>query len=107
MKTTVNFYHFEQAFKSIRPNNFSYEGLKALFNWLEDCEDQTGEEIELDVIALCCDFTEYASLAEFQADYGSEYESIEDISEATTLIDIDIEENEEGEPDGPFIIQCF
>lgn len=59
MKTTVSRYDFERAFVDAdRKENFSYEGLKALFDYLEDYEEQTGEEIELDVIALCCDYAE-------------------------------------------------
>lgn len=59
MKTTVSFYDFERAFVDAgRKDQFSYEGLKALFEYLEDYEEQTGEEIELDVIALCCDYNE-------------------------------------------------
>jgi hypothetical protein len=46
-------------------------------------------QIELDVIALCCDYAEYESLEEFQEDYGEDYESIEDIESATTVIPID------------------
>ena len=59
MKTTVSRYDFERAFVDAdRKENFSYEGLNALFDYLEDYEEQTGEEIELDVIALCCDYAE-------------------------------------------------
>jgi hypothetical protein len=59
MKTTVSRYDFERAFVDAdRKENFSYEGLNALFDYLEDYEEQTGEEIELDVIALCCDYSE-------------------------------------------------
>lgn len=59
MKTTVSRYDFERAFADAgRKDQFSYEGLKALFDYLEDYEEQTGEEIELDVIALCCDYAE-------------------------------------------------
>jgi hypothetical protein len=59
MKQTINFYDFERAFADMdRKENFSYEGLKLLFDYLEDYEESTGEEIELDVIAICCDYTE-------------------------------------------------
>jgi hypothetical protein len=58
MKTTVNFSTFQTAFENLRPNNFSYEGLTALFDWIEQQENDTGIEQELDVIALCCDFIE-------------------------------------------------
>lgn len=59
MKTTVSRYDFERTFVDAgRKDQFSYEGLNALFDYLEDYEEQTGEEIELDVIALCCDYSE-------------------------------------------------
>lgn len=107
MKTTVTEYTFRRAFEEIRPDNFSYAGLGALFDYIEDIERDLGEELELDVIAICCDFSEYASLAEFQADYGAEYESIDDIRDNTTVIDIDLDEDEDGNEDGSFIIQNF
>jgi hypothetical protein len=59
MKTTVSKYDFERAFADAdRKENFSYEGLGLLFDYLEEYEDSTGEEVELDVIALCCDYAE-------------------------------------------------
>lgn len=41
-----------------RAEKFSYEARKALFDYFEELEDETGEKIELDVIAICCDFSE-------------------------------------------------
>ena len=58
MKQTINFYDFERAFKAIRPDNFSYEGLRVLFDWFEQMDDDCGTETELDVIAICCEFSE-------------------------------------------------
>lgn len=59
MKTTVSRYDFERAFADAdRKENFSYEGLSVLFDYLEDHEEQTGEELELDVVVLCCDYSE-------------------------------------------------
>ena len=99
MISTINQYDFVDAFKRLRPNNFSYEGLLALFDWFEELEDQGNEQMELDVIAICCDFSEYHDLKEFQNDYGDEYESLEDIENSTTLIKINYEDR--------FIIQQF
>lgn len=58
MKQTVNYYQFEQAFSDCNRLNHFPEGLRDLFNYLQEYEESTGEEIELDVIALCCDYTE-------------------------------------------------
>ena len=69
MKTTLTETAFKDAFQSIRPDNFSYAGLCELYEWLESYEEDTGQEYELDVIALCCDFSEY-TLEELKNSYG-------------------------------------
>ena len=82
MKTTVSHYDFTEAFKDYgRSDNFSYEGLKALFDYLEDLESDIGEQIELDVVAICCDFSEYDSAREAAEHYGFEAEVDEDEDE--------------------------
>ena len=88
MKQSINEYQFRDAFHKMgRGEQFSYDGLKALYDYLEQLEDEIGEEIELDVIALCCKYSEYACLEDFQEDYGKrDYKSIEDIEERTTVI---------------------
>tara|TARA_R110000824_G_scaffold41168_1_gene122709 strand:- start:680 stop:982 length:303 start_codon:yes stop_codon:yes gene_type:complete len=100
MIQTINEWDFRNAFKSTSQykDAFSYEGLKALYDYLEDYEDSTGEQIELDVIGLCCEYSEYDSLKDFQEDYSEDYESIEDIEGETQVIMID---------DTSFIIQQF
>ena len=99
MIRTINEYDFIDAFKKMgRTDNFSTSGLIALYEYLEMLGDDLGQEIELDVIALCCEYAEYDNLEEFQADYGDEYETIEDIQSATSVIMID---------DDSFIIQQF
>lgn len=50
---------FRDEFRACgRADQFSYEGLGLLFDYLEQYEIDTGEIMELDVISLCCDFTE-------------------------------------------------
>ena len=58
MKTTVYENEFIKMFQDIRPNNFSLGGLHRLYEGLTEFEEDTGEELELDVIAICCDFRE-------------------------------------------------
>jgi hypothetical protein len=57
---TLNKHQFIDSFKSwdTYSNHFSYEGLELLYDWLEMQKAQSDEDIELDVVALCCDFTE-------------------------------------------------
>ena len=59
MKQTVNIYDFRAAFYNMgRKDQFSYEGLEILFNYIEELEQEIGEEIEMDVIGLCCEYAE-------------------------------------------------
>ena len=62
MKQTVNLHDFRQAFSNMdRGTQFSYEGLETIYNYLEEIDS----EMELDVIAICCDFSQ-CSLREFK-----------------------------------------
>ena len=97
MKQTVNEHTFHRAFERLRPDQFTYQGLNALYDYLTDFEDGTGEEVELDVIGICCEYREYDNLQEYNQDYDY-CESISQIQELTTVIPIDTES---------FIIQQF
>lgn len=43
-----------------RQDQFSSDALRALFDFYEELSDDMGEDIPLDVIAICCDWGEYA-----------------------------------------------
>ena len=87
----VNLSEFRRAFADYNcERNFSYEGLTALFDWLEQLAEDTGTPYELDVIAICCEFTEYSDFAEIQATYSStELNDIEDLQDHTFVIKFD------------------
>jgi hypothetical protein len=55
---------------------------------LTSYEEDSGTEIELCVISLCCEYTEYNSLKEFQNEQGDKYKSIEDIENDTIVYEI-------------------
>ena len=87
MKRNVNQYEFEDAFREMgRQDNFSYEGKKALYEWLEDMYEGMGEEYELDVIALCCEYSEHDTALEAAEEYGFEPELglLHEVEEAAT-----------------------
>jgi len=55
MKQTVYLSDFRDAFNRMeRGNQFSYQALELLYDYLEDCDS----DFELDVIAICCNFDE-------------------------------------------------
>lgn len=78
MKQTINFYGFRQAFYDYeRQDNFPNGGLSVLWDYLESYEEDTGQELELDVIALCCDFCQmsYEDVArEYRVDVSERYD---------------------------------
>lgn len=87
MYQSVNFQDFRDAFRNYdRMENFSYEGALALFNYLEDYEEQTGQRLELDVIALCCEYSE-DKLEDVLENYG--YDHLEQLEDNTTVINYD------------------
>jgi hypothetical protein len=98
MYITVTESVFRDYFHSIRPDNFSYDALGILFEFFDD------EDIELDVIAICCDFIE-ADADDIRADYNlnEEYylddESVKDWLEKQTLVI--------GETSSGFVFQAF
>lgn len=85
MKTTVTQQQFINDFMNIRPNNFTYNGLVALFEYFEEYEEACDTEIEHDVIAVCCEYTEYESMEELQGNY-TDIDSMEELEEWTTVI---------------------
>ncbi len=100
---TISFNDFVEEFRNYgREDQFSHEGKKALYDYLEELSEDIGEPIELDIIGLCCDYTEYDSLEEFLNDYGyticEDINDIEDIRDYTTVIQIN---------NKSFIIQDF
>jgi len=108
MKTTISKYDFESAFiDADRKENFSYEGLGLLFDYFEEYEESTGEEIELDVISICCEYSE---------------DTIEDIANNYRIDLTDVEEEDQieymrdyleshttlvGETSTGFVYVCF
>lgn len=59
MKVTLTQHDFQKAFEnSIYSNKYSYAALDALWNHYEWAEVSTGEEIELDVAAIACEWSE-------------------------------------------------
>ncbi len=99
MYQEINIYQFRDQFNEIRPDNFSYDGLTAIYDYFEQLEDDIGEKIEFDPIAVCCEYSEYDSLEELNQDYSHQYASLEELEESTTVLRIP-------DSDG-FVIQQF
>ena len=65
---------------SSRKDQFSYEALGAIFEYTEQYSANTGEPIELDIVAICCEFEEQPWQDIAQA-YGIELDSNDSLEE--------------------------
>jgi len=91
MYQTIYFEAFCNSFGETYKDNFSYDAKKAIFDYLEEYEESTGTPIELDPIAICCEWSEYEDWQAFIADYPKyeryDYdEGIEKLQDETTVL---------------------
>jgi len=78
MKQNIDLHDFRQAFHNMgRGDQFSYEALEVIFDWIEEYDRDNGSESDLDVIGLCCEICEMTA-EEFASSYGYEDEFEED-----------------------------
>ena len=90
MKQYISKYHFTDWFLSsdTYKNNFSYEGLHSLFDYLEQFEEDMGKEMEFDPVAICCEYSEYENFEEIKNNYDC-IENYEDLENNTSIIEIE------------------
>lgn len=75
MKITLTETMFRDQFAAMgRGDQFSYEALNLLFDYLEECDP----DYDLDVISLCCDFSEDDAESIAQ-NYGIECDDPDDL----------------------------
>lgn len=110
MKTSVSFSQFCDAFRDMNRNdNFSYEGKRALFDFIESMDEQCGTETELDVIALCCEYNE-SSLEDIISDYRIDVSEAEDDEEKAEIVEEYLNDNTmivARLSDDSFVYACF
>ena len=88
MIQTVNNSEFHNAFNRMdRGSQFSYEALNLIYEYLEQFEEDTGEPVELDVIAICCEYSEM-TVQEVIDSYGYKLDSSETEYDLDKLVEI-------------------
>lgn len=90
MKITLNTHQIADLLIADTCANWSWAGAFALAEYLEEFEEFTGEEMELDTCAIRCDFAEYASLQDWIVEY---YGQPFDKAIASAGIDLDGDED--------------
>ena len=82
----MNEFDFKNEFKKIRPDNFSYDGLTVLYDYLIQYEEDCDTELEFDPIAYCCEYTEFDSFEDVKKNY--EVEDLEHLEQNTIVLKI-------------------
>ena len=78
---------FHRAFEAKgRITQFSVDGLDALFHYIDELACDMDEVMELDVIAICCEFTEYDNIMEYGVAYGTTYDLWSEVDALVILV---------------------
>ena len=106
-----NVYKFREAFRiARRMDQFSHEGLEVLFDYLDELSGDIGEPVELDVVALCCDYYE-SSVEELIDNYNTDLSEVDE-DDPDSIIEVVREYLEDntsvcGQVSGGFIYAAF
>lgn len=84
--TNLDKYDFRLAFLNSETykNQFSLIALDELFDFYDNYE----QSIPLDVVAICCEWTEYESIEQFNSDYSKECKTWDEVSEFTLALQL-------------------
>ena len=100
IKTDVTFYDFREALKRDEYANWSRDAIIALFDYYEELSDSIGQDIELDTVAIRCEWSEYSvdELADQYSNLKEEDETPHEFAlrigaEHTTILWLDSSEN--------------
>lgn len=62
---------YHMACRMDRGHNFGYAGWRAIGDYLEQLSDDIGEDVEVDIIGICCDYSSADSVEEFYSEWRS------------------------------------
>lgn len=80
MKTTLSTYEVVNQLMDDTFANWTRPQALAIVDYLENLEDELGEEIEFDAIAIRSDFSAYDSIEEFNKEFNTTYVSASELS---------------------------
>lgn len=60
---------YRMACRMDRGTNFGYAGWNAIGDYLEQLSEDLGEDLEIDIVAICCDYSMVESIEEFLQEF--------------------------------------
>ena len=90
MKQRINSFDFVNAFKKsdTYKNSFSNLGLYYLYKHLIREEEETGHELELDIVSLAGEYSEYEDINEAVNEYQIGYQELQHSTDIINIYDI-------------------
>ena len=86
VNTISNVSQFRDCYhRAGRDNQFSYDGLEILFDYLDQLSDDINEPMEMDVIAICCDYAEDTAEG-IASDYDMDVDGLDDVEVLDAVI---------------------
>jgi hypothetical protein len=78
---------FADEFNRISPNTFTFAALETLFEYLDEMSESVGKNIEMDPVAIRCDWGEY-SASELWDEFADrdEAEDCEDVDDLAAVL---------------------
>lgn len=87
MKQSVSKGEFIDGFARMdRKDNFSHKALEAMYSAFLDLEEDLGEEMDYDVIAICCDYSQYKTKKEAAKENGCNISDLDILCEGTGFV---------------------
>jgi len=94
MKITLNTYQIADELKKDTNARWSYNGSLALAEYLDQYDSDNGEDTELDLCSIRCDFSEHSSLIEWAREHFGATGSVSEFSIESS------EDEEDIDPEG-------
>ena len=88
IKQTVNEYRFMQVLREDEYASWSYGATKALYDYYEQLSEDIGEDIELDHVAIRCEWNEYDTAWDAMLQYQPDDMPTVENSEGMDLVEI-------------------
>lgn len=67
-------------------SKYSMLGRRALFEYFENLEAESGTQMIVNVVEVCCEWAEYDSVYDYNEDYGTEHRDWDDVRADTDVI---------------------
>lgn len=94
IKETVNEYRFTDVLLKDEYASWSYGATKALFDYYEQLSDDIGEDIELDPVAIRCEWNEYATILDAVYAYNEDFDTVADTDDGDAIEDVETKARE-------------